>query len=249
MVFTPLKKKILITGKNSRFCKFLKTDLARFDTIFTSKKNFYVCNYIKMKNFIKNKKINYLIHIAGLSRPMNIHDEKINLSIDLNIIGTANIVKLCNVFKIKLIYFSTNYVYPGTKGNYKETDPLLPINNYAWSKLGGEASVQLYKNSLILRLCMTDYPFIHKKAIKGATTSFIFNKYVSKMIPHLLDKKGIINIGGKKRDILDFANKFSDKKIDSINFKNVSSFPKNSSINIKRLKKTLKKKFIKKIIF
>ena len=249
MVLTPLRKRILITGKNSRFCKFLKNDLKRFNTIFTSKANFDVLNYTKMKNFIKNKKIDYLIHIAGLSRPMSIHDEKINLSIDLNIIGTANIVKLCNDFKIKLIYFSTNYVYPGTKGNYKETDPLLPINNYAWSKLGGEASVQLYKNSLILRLCMTDYPFVHKKAIKGATTSFIFNKYVSKIVPHLLDKKGIINVGGKKRDILDFANKFSDKKIASIKFKDVNNFPKNSSIEIKKLKKTLKKSFIKKIIF
>ena len=249
MVLTPLRKRILITGKNSRFCKFLKNDLKRFNTIFTSKANFDVLNYTKMKNFIKNKKIDYLIHIAGLSRPMSIHDEKINLSIDLNIIGTANIVKLCNEFKIKLIYFSTNYVYPGTKGNYKETDPLLPINNYAWSKLGGEASVQLYKNSLILRLCMTDYPFVHKKAIKGATTSFIFNKYVSKIVPHLLDKKGIINVGGKKRDILDFANKFSNKKIASVKFKDVNNFPKNSSIEIKKLKKTLKKSFIKKIIF
>ena len=249
MVLTPLRKRILITGKNSRFCKFLKNDLKRFNTIFTSKENFNVLNYTKMKNFIKNKKVDYLIHIAGLSRPMSIHDEKINLSIDLNIIGTANIVKLCNDFKIKLIYFSTNYVYPGTKGNYKETDPLLPINNYAWSKLGGEASVQLYKNSLILRLCMTDYPFVHKKAIKGATTSFIFNKYVSKIVPHLLDKKGIINVGGKKRDILDFANKFSNKKIASVKFKDVNNFPKNSSIEIKKLKKTLKKSLIKKIIF
>jgi len=249
MVFSPLKKKILITGKSSRFCKFLKNDLKKFNTIFTSKETFDVRNYNKMKNFIKNKNIKYLIHIAGLSRPMDIHEKKINLSIDLNVIGTANVVKLCNEFKIKLIYFSTNYVYPGTKGNYKETDSLLPINNYAWSKLGGEASVQLYKNSLILRLCMTDYPFIHKKAIKGATTSFIFNKYVSKIIPHLLDKKGIINIGGKKRDILDFANKFSDKKVEHINYKNVRNFPKNSSIEIKKLKKILKKDFIKKMIF
>jgi len=249
MVFTPLKQKILITGKNSRFCKYLKNDLKKYNTIFTSKEMFDVCNYNKMKNFIKNKKIKYLIHVAGLSRPMNIHEKKIDLSINLNIIGTANIVKLCNEFNIKLIYFSTNYVYPGTKGNYKETDPLLPINNYAWSKLGGEASVQLYKNSLILRLCMTDYPFVHKKAIKGATTSFMFNKYVSKIIPYLLDEKGIINIGGKKRDILNFANKFSDKKIKSINFKEVSNFPKNSSIEIKKLKKILKKNCIKKIIF
>ena len=29
MVLTPLKKKILITGKNSRFCKYLKNDLEK----------------------------------------------------------------------------------------------------------------------------------------------------------------------------------------------------------------------------
>ena len=54
---------------------------------------------------------------------MSIHDQNINKSIDTNIIGTSNIVKICNVYKVKLIYFSTNYVYPGTKGNYKENDP------------------------------------------------------------------------------------------------------------------------------
>ena len=45
--------------------------------------------------------------------------KKIENSIDLNIIGTANVTKVCKEFNIKLIYFSTNYVYPGTKGNYK----------------------------------------------------------------------------------------------------------------------------------
>ena len=234
------KKNILITGKTSRFCNYLKNDLDGFNTYFTTKKNFNILNFNQMQKFLKNKNIHYILHIAGLSRPMDIHDKAINLSIDLNIVGTANIVKLCNKNNIKLIYFSTNYVYPGIKGNYKETDSLLPINNYAWSKLGGEASVQLYKNSLILRLCMTDFPFIHKKAIKGAVSSFIFNKSVSKLIPYLLDKSGIINIGGEKREIYIFAKKFSEKKVKSISINKIKKFPKNSSINIDKIKKIIK---------
>ena len=237
-----LKKNILITGANSRFCKYLKSDLMNYKTFFTTKKNFNILDFNQMKKYIKNKNIKYLIHIAGLSRPMELHEKKIDLSINLNIIGTANVVKLCNQKKIKLIYFSTNYVYPGTKGNYSEQDSLLPINNYAWSKLGGESAVHLYNNSLILRLCMTDYPFTHKKAIKGAKSSFIFNKTVSKLIPSLLDESGIINIGGKKRDIYQFAKKFSAKKIKSIDANKVKNFPKDSSIKISKLKKLLKKK-------
>tara|TARA_Y100001958_G_C21175645_1_gene506516 strand:- start:531 stop:1289 length:759 start_codon:yes stop_codon:yes gene_type:complete len=229
------KYSILITGSTSRFCQYLKKDLKSFRVYFPSKKKFNILKPLQMKNFVKKKKIKYLIHIAGLSRPMEMHEKNIHLSIDLNIIGTANIVKLCEKFKIKLIYFSTNYVYPGSKGMYKETDPILPFNNYAWSKLGGETSVHLYKNSLILRLCMTDYPFIHKKAIKGANSSFIFNKSVSKLIPYLLDEYGVLNIGGKKRDIYEFAKKFNNKKVKSITVKKIKNFPLDSSMNIKKL--------------
>ena len=243
-------KKILVTGSNSRFCKFLKEDLKNYKVYFTTKKNFNILKFKNMEKFIKSKKIDYIIHIAGLSRPMNIHDKNIQLSIDLNIIGTANIVKICDKYKIKLVYFSTSYVYPGNKGNYKESSYLMPINNYAWSKLAGEACVKFLKNYLILRLCITDYPFVHKKAIKGAVSSFIYNKNVSKIIPFLLDEKGILNVGGKTRDIFDFAKKFSNRKILPINYRKIKNFPKNSSINISRFKKILKKKgVLKNIIF
>ena len=202
-----------------------------------------------MNRYVKKKKFTHLIHIAGLSRPMDAHNNNIKKSIDLNIIGTANIVKLCEINNIKLIYFSTNYVYAGKKGNYKEEDPLSPINNYAWSKLGGECSVHMYKKSLILRICMTDFPFIHKKAIQGAYSSFIYNKTVAKIIPYLLEEKGVLNVGGKKREIFEFAKNFSNKKILKVSINNIQDFPKDSSVNINKLRFILKKnKLNRKII-
>lgn len=246
-----MTKKILVTGKSSRFCKYLKNHLSSKNSIFVSKKEFNILNLKSMENFIKNKrfKLKYIIHVAGLSRPMSIHEKNICESIDLNIIGTANIVKICKKFNIKLIFISSSYVYPGNKGNYSEESPLKPFNNYSWSKLGGESSVQMYKNSLILRICMTDYPFVHKKAIKGASTSFTFNKNVAELIPHLLDQKGILNVGGEKRDIYDFAKKFSNNKISSINYKKIPNFPKDSSINLNKLKNIIKRKKLKKLKF
>ena len=61
-----------------------------------------------------------ILHCAGLSRPMDIHQKNIEKSINLNIIGTANVVKVCRKKNIKIIYFSTGYVYEGKKGNYSE---------------------------------------------------------------------------------------------------------------------------------
>jgi dTDP-4-dehydrorhamnose reductase len=200
-------KKIVVTGGTSRFATVLKKIKTKHKLFFPSKKEFDITNENTIKKYLKKKKPNIVIHLAGLSRPMKIHNENIIKSINLNILGTANVTKCCYEQNIKLIYFSTNYVYPGIKGNYSESDPLLPVNNYAWSKLGGEASAQLYKNSLILRICMTEKPFVHKKAFANVKNSFLYHDDVAKILFKLLNKKGIINIGGKTKYIYDFAKK------------------------------------------
>ena len=142
---------------------------------------------------------------------MKIHEKQISKSIDLNIIGTANLVKEVSKLGIKLIYLSTSYVYPGTKGNYKETDPVKPWNNYSWSKLGGECSVQMYKNSLIIRLCMTEKPFVHSQAYANVKLNFMFQEDAAKLILKIISKKGIINLGGPSQTVYNFAKKFNKK--------------------------------------
>ena len=189
-----------------------------------------------IENYLKKIKPKYVLHAAALSRPMNIHNKNISKSIDLNIIGTANVVKICEKYRIKLIYFSTNYVYPGRKGNYKETDSLQPINNYAWSKLGGESSVRLYKNSLILRLCMCEKPFVHKYAFSDVKTNFMFHEDFIKIMPKILDKKGILNVGGKLQTVYNFAKK-NKPDVKKISGKKI--FPLNPSMNITKLKKII----------
>ena len=58
---------------------------------------------------------------------------------------------------------------------------------------------------------------------------------LSKLIPYLLDEYGVLNIGGKKRDIYEFAKKFNNKKVKSITVKKIKNFPLDSSMNIKKL--------------
>ena len=166
--------------------------------------------------------------------------KKICESINLNIIGTANLGRICSELKIKLIYFSTSYVYPGKKGNYSEQDALLPWNNYAWSKLGGECAVQMYKNSLILRVSMTEKPFIHKKAFANVKLNFIFHEDLVKILIKLLNKKGVINVGGNAKTVYNFVKKFnpSVKKI-YVTKNSMYKFPLKPFMNISKLKKII----------
>jgi|TARA_B110000196_G_scaffold312026_1_gene316736 dTDP-4-dehydrorhamnose reductase len=234
-------KKILITGGTGRFASTLKKQKTKNKLFFPNKKELDITKFKSIKSYIKKKNPQILIHLAGLSRPMSDHDTNIKKSIDLNIIGTANITKACEEKNIKLIYFSTNYVYPGKKGNYKETDSLLPVNSYAWSKLGGESSVQLYKNSLILRVCMTEKPFVHKVAFSNVKTSFTYHENIAKILFKLINKKGIINVGGPSSSVYDFARKENKNIIKrKLRKDNKIGLPFNSSINVAKMKKNIK---------
>jgi dTDP-4-dehydrorhamnose reductase len=193
--------------------KFFKKDLRTLNMIF----------------YFLQKKI---LIFSNLNLSTGIYPKK-NLGI-----GTANVTKACSKLNIKLIYISTCYVYPGSKGNYSETSPLLPINNYAWSKLGGESSVQMYKNSLILRASITEKPFVHPSAFTDFKTNFIFHEDLIESILKIKDEKGVINIGGKSQSVYNFVKKYN-KKIKKISARNMlgKKTPINITMNINKFKK------------
>ena len=194
-----------------------------------------------INNYISKKKIDFFIHSAAFSTPMADHKIKIEKSVSTNIIGTSNVVLACLKKKIKLIYISTNFVYQGTKGNYFEKDMLLPVNEYGWSKLGGECAVKLYKNSLILRVCMNNDNFPHPYAYSNYYSCFLKKSDAAKITLKLLNKKGIINVGGETQTAYNFAKKLNPKvKKAKINNQIKKLIGTNTSMNTNKLKKLIK---------
>ena len=229
-----MKKKILVTGGDGKFAKVLKVKNKKLNLFFTSKKNCNILNINSIIKIVKKNKPKIILHCAGLSRPMDIHEKNINKSINLNIIGTSNLVKICNIYKIKLIYFSTGYVYAGTKGNYKENDGANPFNNYGLSKLGGESAVRMLPNSLVLRITMTEKPFIYNKAYSNLKSNFMFHEDLVQILPKLINKKGIINVGGPSQSVYNFAKKYN-KKVKKILSKKNSKLPLNQTMSLNKL--------------
>ena len=109
-----------ITGGSGRFGQVFKKKTNLKDISFPSKKELDILKATQIENYLSTKRptIWFMLRVyLGLW----IYMKNINLSIDKNIIGTCNLVKVCKKLKIKLIYLSTSYVYPGFKGNYKES--------------------------------------------------------------------------------------------------------------------------------
>ncbi len=231
-------KKIIFTGGSGKFGKvFQRLHSAKKNIFYPSSNIFDIRNFKKMERYIKRVKPKFIIHTAAISRPMHLHENQIERSISTNIIGTSNLVNLCKKYKIKLIYFSTNYVYPSKKGSYKEDHPLLPFNNYGWSKLGGECAVQMLKSSLILRICMTEKPFLHEYAYTNLKTNFMFHEDLANVFFKLINKKGIINAGGPAQSVYNFVKK-NNKKIKKKVLKvKKNNLPLNSTMKIRKFKK------------
>ena len=232
-------QKILVTGGGGRFAKVLKKKNKKLSLFFTTKKNFNILKKTSIEKVLKKIRPKIILHTAGLSRPMKVHEIDIKKSIDLNIIGTANLVKICEKYKIKIIYFSTSYVYEGTKGNYKETDPVKPFNNYGLSKLGGECAVLMYNNSLILRITMTEKPFMFKKAYDNLIANYMYHEDLVKILPKIINKKGILNVGGKTQSVYKFA-KSKNIEIKKTRLSKVDKLPLRQDMSLKKLNKILK---------
>lgn len=124
---------------------------------------------------------------------------------DTNVIGTRNVAQNCE----NMIYVSTEYVFDGTKGNYKTTDYPNPLQFYGLTKLLGEYESRCCPNSVVLRVVFKPRPYKHDVVPVGMMTS---GDYVDKIAPLIkkavenFDKlPAIVHIGTGKKLLKDLA--------------------------------------------
>src|SRR4029078_2231224 len=190
-----------------------------------------------MASCIGRKTVSTIFHAAAFTSPPKINENP-KLALDVNIVGTANIVRLCMERNIRLLYVSTDYVFKGDKGKYKEDDPVLPVNKYAWSKLAGGSAVRMYDNALIVRTSFGDTVFPYEKAFVDQWTSRLRVDVLARKLVKLLesDLRGIIHVGGERQTVMGCAKSVSaDKAIGALALNRVAFVAaKDPSLDVSR---------------
>ena len=89
---------------------------------------------------------------------------------------------------------------------------------------------------------MAEKPFIHKQAFNDVETNFMYHEEFAKNLLKLIDKKGILNVGGPKKIVFDFAKK-TNPKVKPISAKKIlgKKFPLKQSMNINKYLKIIQK--------
>ena len=103
-----------------------------------SSREFPLTDAEAMRRYMAIYKPTCVIHCAAYTAVDRAEDEEA-ACMAVNAAGTANLAKLCREFRAKMVYISTDYVFPGDGTEPYETDaPKGPTNVYGKSKLMGE---------------------------------------------------------------------------------------------------------------
>lgn len=187
-----------------------------------------------LKKAIKNCKIVY--HLAAKT---HLQESIINPSecIEINVTGTANIIEICLIKKIKIIFASSCSLYPlNYPKKISENVITNPITPYAMSKFLCEKLLNFYSNRSKLETCILRCFNVYGK---NQNSKSFYSAVIPKFIKNACKNKNLIlnNGGTQKRDFVhvdDVVDAYIDcglkKKI--IGTYNIGS---GNSISIKRL--------------
>lgn len=154
------KKKILITGSNGLLGQKLVKQLKghpQFELIATArgenritKDEGYVYESMditkpeEIETIFSKHKPEVVIHTAAMTNVDSCEDAKEECWL-LNVTAVDYLIKEAEKLKAHFIHLSTDFIFDGEDGPYKETDAAAPLSYYGESKLAAEELVQKAK--------------------------------------------------------------------------------------------------------
>ena len=165
--------RLLITGSNGQLGQefYRIKSLSKHKFLFTDLNQLNICSIDSINSYMSDIKVDCIINCAAYTdvRKAEIEREK---AFDVNSNGVKNLVAYCEKNNIKLIHFSTDYVYNSfSKKPINEEEFIDPQNYYGFSKREGEKHIENSKSeSIVIR------------------TSWLYSKYGNNFVNTIINK-------------------------------------------------------------
>jgi dTDP-4-dehydrorhamnose reductase len=123
-----------------------------------------------------------LVHAAGYTDVAQAEQER-DRCWQVNVVGMRNIVRAATASGMFFVHISTDYVFSGATGMYREEDPPGPARNYyALSKLVAEEIARLAPRHLVIRTSFRPREWPYPVAFTDVFTS---QDYVDVVAPEI----------------------------------------------------------------
>ena len=222
-------------------------------------------NQKEIEQFLEKKLFDIIINSVAIVDLKKCETDK-KLAEDLHVNLNKSFIEYCNKNNTKYIYISTDSVFDGEIGNYKEDSIVRPLNNYAYTKFLGEKEVEKIKNHIIVRTNILGYTENQNSLFKWAYENLkdnieingfedvIFSPISVFRLSELIDElvkinyQGLINVVNdtvlSKYEFLNILKEMmlSNSKINKVKIQNTDIIrPKNTSLTNELLHSILKK--------
>ncbi len=204
----PNKIKYLVTGGSGN----LGTHLCpKIKCLTPSKEELDILNVAQIEKFVSLDEINAVLHMAAIA-DTTLADKNKKMTYEVNVKGTANIASAAKRFNKKIIYISTDYVFPCTEDGYKEIDQPQPFNWYGFTKYAGELEIQnSTDNYLIIRTSFRPvvwpFPTAYSDIYTSADYIDVIAAELALCLNQATDLMGIIHIGTPTKTLYELAKK------------------------------------------
>ncbi len=160
-----------------------------------------------------------IIHTAAIANP-DICEEDLDAAIMVNIKATNELARWAQQSEVRIIFTSTDMVFDGARGNYKEIDQPNPISFYSQTKVAAEEYIKgnhsdyvIARVALVYGIGITRQTSFFEKMIEklknGESITLFHDQYRSPILVNNLaeallelaenDFVGIIHLSGNER--------------------------------------------------
>lgn len=147
--------RVLVTGVSGQLGYDVARVLAQRGIEYrgTSSKDLDITDRAAVEHLMQSYRPDAVIHCAAYTK-VDLAEDEPERCWAVNADGTRNLAAACREIGAKMLYISTDYVFPGTGEQFRRTDdPVSPVNTYGRSKLAGELAVQnLLETYFIVRI-------------------------------------------------------------------------------------------------
>lgn len=147
--------RILVTGASGQLGYDVERELERrgIEHLGTSSRELDITDRAAVEHLMQSYRPDAVVHCAAYTK-VDLAEDEPERCWAVNADGTRNMAAACRKTGAKLLYISTDYVFPGTgERSYETGDPTGPVNTYGRSKLAGELAVQsLLEKYFIVRI-------------------------------------------------------------------------------------------------
>lgn len=147
--------RILVTGASGQLGYDVERELERrgIEHLGTSSRELDITDREAVEHLMQSYRPDAVIHCAAYTK-VDLAEDEPERCWAVNADGTRNLAAACREIGAKMLYISTDYVFPGTgERSYETGDPTGPVNTYGRSKLAGELAVQsLLEKYFIVRI-------------------------------------------------------------------------------------------------